>query len=168
MDIGEHPGSSLGNVYIITNADSVRMYKNNRFIKEYKKEDSPYKNLKHGPILIDDFIGDAIEKNENFKPAQAKTVKEVLNATAKYGLSNLPKGIYFKILKLLIWHRMKYSQAVELYSRYVGNWGGASTIYHFEAIKNKEVVKTVTKAPMTKVHIKVKADHSELVEKKFI
>nr|MCR4643485.1 glycoside hydrolase family 2 protein [Lachnospiraceae bacterium] len=34
MDIGEHPGGNRGAVYIFTNADSVRMYKNDVFIKE--------------------------------------------------------------------------------------------------------------------------------------
>jgi beta-galactosidase len=40
---------------ILLHADSVRMYKNNRFYKEYKKEDFRIK-FKDGPILIDDFI----------------------------------------------------------------------------------------------------------------
>ncbi|MDD7638027.1 MAG: glycoside hydrolase family 2 TIM barrel-domain containing protein, partial [Clostridiales bacterium] len=66
MDIGEHPGCNRGETYIFTNADSVRMYKNDRFIKEYKSADSPYQNLLHGPIIIDDFIGNAIAENEKF------------------------------------------------------------------------------------------------------
>jgi beta-galactosidase len=57
MDIGEHPGCNRGETYVFTNADKVRMFKNDRFIKEYSAADSPYKYLKHGPILIDDFIG---------------------------------------------------------------------------------------------------------------
>lgn len=164
MDIGEHPGSSRGNVYIITNADSVRMYKNDQFIKEYRKEESSYKNLKHGPILIDDFIGDAIEKNEGFKTAQAKGIKDALNAIARYGLPNLPKFMYLKIMKIMILYRMSYSQAVDLYGRYVGDWGGSSTEYRFEAIRNGKLVKTVTKAPMKRVILSVQVDHREMLE----
>ena len=44
MDIGEHPGSNRGDIYIFTNADSVKMYKNDIFIKEYTDKDSEYKN----------------------------------------------------------------------------------------------------------------------------
>lgn len=43
MDIGEHPGCNRGTIWIFTNADSVRMYKNDRFLKEYTASDSPYK-----------------------------------------------------------------------------------------------------------------------------
>lgn len=165
MDIGEHPGCNRGKTYIFTNADSVRMYKNGRFIKEYRKEDSPYKHLAHGPLLIDDFVGTAVEEGENFKEGQAKRVKKVLNDTALYGLSNLPKSTYLTALGLLVRYHMGVGDAVALYNKYIGDWGGTSTSYRFEAIKDGMVVKTVTKEPMTKLHLKVKVDHTELTEK---
>lgn len=164
MDIGEHPGCNRGDTWILTNADSVRMYKNERFIKEYRKEDSPYKGLKHGPLLIDDFIGDAIEKNEDFKPAQAKGIKDALNLTARYGLSNLPKSVYLTAVKMLTVYRMKPTQAVELYNKYIGDWGGASTVYRFEAVKHGKVVKTMVKEPSKEVKLWAQADHQTLLE----
>lgn len=165
MDIGEHPGCNRGETYIFTNADSVRMYKNERFIKEYKKEESPYKNLLHGPIVIDDFIGDAIAKNEKFAPAQEKAVKEALNLAARYGLSNLPKSVRLTAIKMLLLYHMKPEQAVILYNRYIGDWGVESTTYRFEAVEDGAVVKTVTRAPMKKAHLVAAADHTELKEK---
>ncbi|MCM1261123.1 MAG: glycoside hydrolase family 2 protein [Butyrivibrio sp.] len=165
MDIGEHPSCNRGKTYIMTNADSVRMYKNGRFIKEYTRENSPYTHLKHGPILIDDFIGDAIEKNENFKPAQAEAVKKILNATAMYGLSNLPKSVYLLAAKLIAVYHMKPQDAVTLYNRYIGDWGGASTSYRFEAVKGGKVIKEITKEPTVSLHIHAEADHYELAEK---
>lgn len=164
MDIGEHPGCNRGNTYILTNADSVRMYKNDRFIKEYTQKDSPYRNLAHGPILIDDFIGDAIEKNENFKPAQAKGIKDALNATARFGLSNLPKSVYLTAIRMMLIYHMKPTQAVTLYNRYIGDWGGASTSYRFEAVKDGKVVKQIVKEPMTSLHLQAIADHCDLAE----
>ena len=65
------------------------MYKMTGFLKRYTASNSPYKNLSHGPIAVDDFIGDAIEKEEDFKPEQARKVKYILNAAARYGLSDL-------------------------------------------------------------------------------
>ena len=165
MDIGEHPESNRGQVYIITNADSVRMYRNDQFIKEYTKQDSPYKYLKHGPILIDDYVGNLIVDNENFTPGQAKDIKAALNAVSRYGLTNLPARIKLKLLKLLTINRMTYSQAVDLYNKYIGDWGGSSTVYVFEAIKDGQVVKTVKKKPMTSLSLSAQADHNELSEK---
>lgn len=164
MDIGEHPGCNRGETYIFTNADSVRMYKNKRFIKEYRREESPYKNLKHGPIVVDDFIGNAIAENEKFSPAQEQAIKSALNATARYGLSNLPKSVYLTAIKMMLVYHMKPEEAVVLYNRYIGDWGGESTTYRFEAIKDGNVVKTITKEPMKTVHLVASTDHTELVE----
>ena len=85
MDIGEHPGCNRGTIWIFTNADSVRMYKNDRFLRSIPHQIRRIKILSHGPIAVDDFIGDAIEKEKDFKPEQARKVKYILNAAARYG-----------------------------------------------------------------------------------
>ncbi len=166
MDIGEHPGCNRGDTYIYSNADSVKMYKNGRFIKEYFPSDSAYKNLKHGPIRIDDFIGDAIKNGEDFTEKQAETVKEILNATALYGMSNLPKRIWVKAGFMMLRYHMNFSDAVALYGKYVGDWGGSATEYRFEAIKDGEVKKTVIKKPASGLDLSVSVSKSELRETK--
>ena len=164
MDIGEHPACNRGKTWIFSNADSVKMYKNDRFIKEYTRKDSSYKNLLHGPIEIDDFIGNAIAEGEDFTEKQAEEIKEALNHVARNGFSNLPKKIIFTALKMMVVYRMKPADAVILYNRYVGDWGGTSTVYKFEAIKDGKVVKTVVKEPMTQMHLQAEADHTQLTE----
>ncbi|MGN0168833.1 MAG: glycoside hydrolase family 2 TIM barrel-domain containing protein, partial [Acetatifactor sp.] len=166
MDIGEHPGCNRGILWIYSNADSVRMYKNDRFIKEYFPKESPFGNLKHGPVALDDFIGNAIAEEENFKPNQAEAVKKILNAVALYGLGGqLPKRVYLTALKLLLVYHMKVEDVVTLYNKYIGNWGGASTVYRFEAVKNGSVVKELVKEPVRSISLKCVADHTELEER---
>lgn len=164
MDIGEHPGCNRGNTWIFTNADSVKMYKNDRFIKEYSKSAKEYENLLHGPILIDDYIGNAIKEGENFAKKQAEEITYALNATALHGLSALPKKVIWIAIKMMLVYHMKPTQAVALYNKYIGDWGGTSTVYKFEAIKEGKVVKTVIKQPMTTVHLKANVSHTELCE----
>ncbi len=163
FDIGEHPACNRGNSYIITNADSVKMYKNDVLIKEYFPEDSAYKNIPHGPILINDYIGDAIEKGENFSKRQAKIIKDMLNDVALKGYDITPK-LVLRALRLILFYRMKPDQAVPIYNKYIGDWGGESREYKFEAIKDGEVVKTVVKAAVTKPQIMTKASHTLLTE----
>lgn len=165
MDIGEHPGCNRGTIWIFTNADSVRMYKNDRFIKEYKPSESPYKNLKHGPVMIDDFIGDALEKNERFKPKHAKQMAKAMNIVARGSLSHIPLNVIPTALKLALIYRMNYAEVADIYTRYIGDWGGTSTTYRFEAIKDGTIVKTIVKEPVKKIHLDVKVDHTLLVEK---
>ena len=67
MDIGEHPAGNWGTIYAFTNADSIRLYKNGEFVREFfpGKE---YPHMEHPPIPIDDRIGSLLEEKEGFSP----------------------------------------------------------------------------------------------------
>ena len=157
MEIGEYPASTLGTGYIFTNADSVRMYKNDKFIKEYPAS--------HGqPIPLDDLVGDLLITEEGFPKDQADAVKYILNSVAKYGPNHLPAGAIVKIPKLLMKYKMTIQQVTDLYTKYIGNWGENAVKYRLDAITDGRVVKSIVKAPMTKVILEAEADHTELVE----
>lgn len=164
MDIGEHPGCNRGNIYILSNADSVKMYKNDRFIKEYLPGMSPYKHLKHGPILIDDFIGDSLAQNERFRPKHAKEITDAMNLVARGSLNHIPKRLYLTALKLLLIYHIDFAEVTRLYTKYIGDWGGTATIYRFDAIKDGKVVKSVTKKPVREIRLEAEADHTILTE----
>ena len=164
MDIGEHPGCNRGNIYILSNADSVKMYKNDRFIKEYLPGMSPYKHLKHGPILIDDFIGDSFAQNERFRPKHAKEITDAMNLVARGSLNHIPKRLYLTALKLLLIYHIDFTEVTRLYTKYIGDWGGTATVYRFDAIKDGKVVKSVTKEPVREIRLEAEADHTILTE----
>lgn len=164
MDIGEHPACLMKDVYAVTNADTVRMYKNDQFIGAYDCGTSPFRNLPHGPVLIDDFVGNLLEKNEGFSHGKAEDIKKILQAANKYGLAHLPPHILLLAAKCMLLRGMKMSDAVALYNKYMGNWGGTVTTYRFEAVVNGKVVRTVEKRPVKQMKLDVKVSHTELVE----
>ncbi len=164
MDIGEHPASNRGDCYIISNADSVRMYKNGRLLKEYKAADSKFGALSHGPILIDDYIGNDLVELEGMKTKQAEICRHLLN---NYSLNNgkMTKAMIWDAIRLVVKYHMNPADAVPLYQKYIGNWGGESTEYRFDAVVNGEVVKSRTVAPMSKAKLDVKLSQDRLTEK---
>ena len=163
FDIGEHPACNRGKSYIITNADSVKMYKNDVLVKEYFPQDSNFENLKHGPILIDDFVGDAVENDGEFTKGQAKLIKQALNQVTLGGFKITP-SLAWIAFRLVVFHHVSPSKAVPIYNKFIGDWGGESREYKFEAIKDGKVVKTVKKAAVTNAHIEAKASHTLLTE----
>ena len=165
MDIGEHPGCIRGDTWIFTNADAVRMYKNDVFIKEYSKKDSPYPHLLHGPILVDDYIGNQLKENEPLTEKQAKDIKLALNTAAIKGLNKLPLSVKWIAVKEMLFHHMKPQDAVDLFQKYIGDWGGKSKTYTFEAIRDGRVVKTVKKQAVTQVKFHIQVSSTKLCEK---
>ena len=164
MDIGEHPAGDIGRVFVFTNADSVRLYKNDVFVKEFFPCRDEYPALPHPPVLVDDFIGGMLETQEHFEPKVAADVKYCLNAIEKFGPSALPAGAIAKFAKLMLFKGFKFSDGYELYGRYVSNWGGEATVWRFDAVKNGEVVKSVIKMPGQQVQLEISVSSTHLTE----
>ncbi len=164
MDIGEHPAGSIGDVYVFTNADSIRLYKNDIFVKEFYPDRETYGHMPHPPVIINDFIGELLETQEKYPRKLAEDIKTSLQAIAKYGQSNLPFKYMLKVGKLMAFKHFKFADGMELYGKYVANWGGSAPKYRFEAIKDGAVVKTVTKQPGSSIRLVAEADHTSLVE----
>ena len=165
FDIGEHPAGNRGKAYIYTNCDSVRMYKNDIFIKEYTHRDSAYKNLKNAPILIDDYVGDQMKEKEGFSDRQNSIVKEALNYIAMYGMNNIPAKIKLRLVEAMAVYCMKFEDAYRLYNQYIGNWGGSSVRFVFEGYKDGKKVKTLTKTTFARLHLEIRCSSMTLNEK---
>ena len=164
MDIGEHPASIKGNVWMFTNADSVKMYKNDHFIKEYKPHNEYFPHMVNSPILIDDYIGNLLETDEKMPSKKAKYVAKTLNYIGLNGYTKITPTLAKMALKCMLTYRMTINQIVDLYTKYVGDWGGKSTVYRFDAIKDGKVVKTVTKTPMSQMHLEIEPSSTLLHE----
>ena len=154
MDPGEHPAENRGKIYIFTNCDSVKMFKDDIFIKEYVPGTGFYKNLKNAPILIDDFIGDRLLKDKRFNEKQAGIFKDALNYMAT-GCGKRPFGFKMKLGMAMNRCKITPDDMFKLYCKYVGDRGGKQPVYRFEGIKDGETVVTVTKAPSTEIRLEL-------------
>ncbi len=152
MDIGDHPGGQLTSVYALTNADSVKMYKNDEFIAEFLPDTEHFPALPHPPVLIDDFVGNLIEKHESYSGSQAAQIKTILLSAAKHGMNSLPLADKALAAKLMFVDHITMEEATRLYGKYIGNWGGTALTYRFEAIRGGRVVKTVIREAVTSHH----------------
>ena len=164
MDIGEHPAGILGRVYLFTNADAVRFYRNDRFLCEYTPKNPDYPHLDRPPVELTDLLGGQVAENEPFSPRQAALVKDILNHSARFGSARMPLPLLLKAGWLMLRYRMTFQQAYQLYGKYIGDWGASARVYRFEAIRDGKVVKTVVKAPVTDVALTAEADHTVLTE----
>ena len=162
MDIGDYPGGQIGDVHVFTNADSVSLYKNGEFVTRLKAGN--WKGLTHGPMVADDTIGALLETQEGFDKPKAELVCSCLLAIQKRGLANLTPADMVKMGYAMAKYGMKYEDAVALYGKYVGNWGGEATLWRFDAEKDGMVVKSVTCCPSARLRLEVIPSHRELQE----
>ena len=161
MDIGEHPGGIIGPIYVFTNCDSIRFYKNDKYINEFYPNRENFKNLPHPPILIDDFIGDSLEVDEKYSLKDSENIKKVLMSISRYG-TDMPIKYKLRMAYAMIKNKLTVKAGIDLYSKYVGDWGGKRTIYKFEGYKNGVLVKKIIKTSVNSPKLVVELERKEL------
>lgn len=132
MNQGERTASNLGCVYVFTNCDFVRLYKNGDFIGDYFPDRKTFPNLPHPPVAITDLIGELLMRNEKISKQDADRIKRVLAAVVKYGDKSLPLRYQLAMGYTMLKLHYGYEDAVNLYTRYVAGWGTESTEFLFE------------------------------------
>lgn len=163
MDIGDYPAGRLRQVYVFSNADEVALYKNGAFVTMLRR--SQWTALPHPPFVVDDTIGELLESQEGFPPAKAKAIRECLLAARNCGgLAALPASAKAKMLWCMARYGLKFQDGVDLYGKYVANWGGEATVWRFDAIRDGETLASVTCCPSARLHLEATVSHTALTE----
>ena len=160
MDIGDYPAGKNDEIYAFTNAEEIRLYKNDAYVSSFFPEEDG--TGMHLPVLIDDLIGDLLESQEGFDPVKAERIRESLFAVKEYGPANLPAAEKAKLGYCMLRYKMSYKDCYDLYGKYVGNWGGEATVWRFDAVTDGKVVCSVSKSPGTDLHLECRASSTVL------
>lgn len=163
MDIGEHPGGVIGDVWIFTNCDYVKLYKNGKYTSTVYPDSSKFKNLPHPPIIAADFIGDALTVDDGLDPKAAALLTDTLVA-AQTKQWKLPPSKFIKAGAAMVVGKIPFGRMVDIVTKYVGGWGNEQITYSFEGYINDECVATVVKTAVTELCLDVKADSRVLHE----
>ena len=163
MDIGDYSAGQTGDIYAFTNADELRLYKNDDYVGSFSSKG--FEGLSHGPVLIDDTIGRLLEEKEGFSPEKAKALRRCLVSAGKHGLANMPLGDKLRMLACMLKYKLSMADGVALYGKYVGNWGGEATRWRFEGWKNGEKTCERLCAPGKLLHLELTPSTLRLSER---
>lgn len=158
---GDYDECRILPLYVMTNLDEVRLYKNGRFIRSFYPDRKDYPFLKHPPILVDDFIGPSFD--EGFSKRQSRIIVKALNYIGRVGAANLNPLKVAHAFLIAISHGKNIQDFNRWYSKYVTCWGSKSSIIEIRGIRNGKEIKSKVIGPSTKFHYQIKASKTELV-----
>jgi beta-galactosidase len=162
MDIGDYPAGTIGESVVFSNADEVNLYKNGDFVTTVHPGD--YKGLPHPPLMLNDTVGCLLETKEGYPREKAEILRKCMNSIAKHGLAGMPKTDMAKMAYAMVKYKLNYQDAVNLYGKYVANWGGEATVWRLEAKKDGLVVAVRDICPSAKLHLEARASTKILIE----
>ena len=149
MALGDHPGGFAGACWAFTNAESLRLYRDNDFVAEFTPDRrGRFAALPHPPIEIHDFVGLLLEKYEGIDRTAAPQVAAILNEMRRDSmeLSPLSRARMYSL-------HLSWNDLVQLYYKYIGVLGSPAAVYRFEAVWHGRAVRTVVKEPVQSVRL---------------
>ena len=165
MDIGEYPGGFIKDIIVMTNLDKVVLYKGNEEVKTFYPCEE-YKYLKHPPILLDDLIGDLIEKHEKFKKSDARILKSCLLSIQETGLEHMTFKTLMKMAYLLVFRGFTIAEGELIFGKYIGGWGDSNATFKIVGYKGDKKIKELRIESFKELNFNIKVDSTELIESK--
>ncbi len=163
MDIGEHPGGTIGDVWVFTNCDYVKLYKNGKYTSTIYPDSSKFKNLPHPPMIADNFIGDSLTTDDGIEGLAAELLTDTL-VCAQTKQWKMPPSKFLKAGAAMVVGKIPFGRMFDIVTKYIGGWGNEQITYAFEGYKGGECVATVVRTAVTDLHLDVKADALTLKE----
>ena len=163
MDIGEHPGGTIGDVWVFTNCDYVKLYKNGKYTSTIYPDSSKFKNLPHPPMIAADFIGDSLTTDDGIEGLAAELLTDTL-ICAQSKQWKMPPSKFLKAGAAMAIGKIPFNRMFDIVTKYIGGWGNEQITYAFEGYKDGECVATVVRTAVTDLHLDVKADSYVLKE----
>lgn len=158
---GDYKNLNTNEMYIFSNCEYVKMFKNDTFVETFYPNYKDYPHLIHPPIVVDDSIGQVLERQEKMSAKDSETLKKIMKRILQneYKMTFLDNLIVFRIF-----HKYKKPQNYlhELFQKYVIGEVNQDVVLRFDGYTNENVVKSVTISDTKKVNLSLEIDKEKL------
>lgn len=161
---GDYLNSKMDEMYIFTNCEYVKMFKNDSFVETFYPDVKEFPNLPHAPIKINDPIGQVLERQEKMSVKHSEKLKKIMRRAIK---NNYKLSIIDDLMVIRILHKYghKKTYIYELFRKYIIGEVNENVSCRFDGYTNENVVKSITLSDIKKVNYKFVLDNEKLIVK---
>ena len=140
MKPGDFAEAIYEKIYVATNCDYVKLYKNGEYVATFYPNKKEFPNLKHPPIIIDDIVGETL-KDERMSKKDEALIAKLLTKSGIVGFGHMSKADKLKLAMFMLKYKTSYQDVVDLWNEHIAAWGGLAKTFVFKGyIKDKEVI----------------------------
>lgn len=161
---GDYDAAQFGAVYLLTNCDYVKLYKNDVLLNQFYPARDIFPHLPFAPIILDDFIGEQLHNEGTFSASDSQSLRELFRLITRYGVDNLSLANKLKGLWVMKKNGLSEQDMVDLFTRYIGSWGEAAVNYRIEGYRDNQMVIVKHRGQSKQPTLSIKADTHQLVQ----
>lgn len=161
MHIGSRPAHAPDTVWVFTNCDRVQLSYCGQPVGMFEPDRKRFAHLVHPPIAIDDLIGSRLDELEGFHDRERTLLREALRLAATSGF-DLPLRIKLGVGLLMRRHRLRPSDAVSLFERFVLAWDDRPSVWEFTGYTGDAQVARQVFRPADTVHLEIACDRDSM------
>ena len=161
---GDYDAAQFGAVYLLTNCDYVKLYKNDELLNQFYPAREAFPHLPFAPIILDDFIGEQLHNEGRFSANDSQSLRELFRLITRYGADKLSLVNKLKGLWVMKKNGLSEQDMVDLFIRYIGSWGEAAVNYRIEGYRDDKRVITKYRGQGKQPRLVVQADNTQLVQ----
>lgn len=158
---GDYKNSKADEFYIFTNCEYVKMFKNDNFVETFYPNYKKYPHLAHPPIIINDEIGQVLQRMEKFSVRDSEIMKKIMKKSLKnnYKISFIDR---FKSALILKKYKHGPQYILELFRKYIIGEVNEDVIYRFDGYTNENVCKSITISDIKEINLHMEVDNEKL------
>lgn len=162
---GDIPEAKLMPFYVLSNAKTVKLYRGEDLIKEFKPRFDLYPHLKHPPFVIDYFIRkNFADKYAKFSSRAQNKLGKILNFAALNGLNRLRLSHKLSLALIMLRYKLDYQNLVEIWGENVTSWGVDNGVFTLKAYNGEgQLMKTQTIGPSLSYTYDVSVNKTKLI-----
>ena len=135
---GDQDEANFKPFVVFSNCDSIKLYRNGKYIKEFFPDTKRFPHLRHAPFIIDDFIGETFD--EGLSKRESKIISDALNYVGRTGMAHIEKKKLLKAILVLVKRRLDFDTVYSWYMKYISAWGEKANSYRLFGYKGGNVV----------------------------
>ncbi len=135
---GDQDEANFKPFVVFSNCDSIKLYRNGKFIRTFYPDKKSYPHLKHPPFIIDDFIGETFD--EGLSKRESLIISDALNYVGRTGIAHIEKKKLLKAILVLVRRHLDFDTVYSWYQKYISAWGEKANSYRLFGYKKDKVV----------------------------
>jgi beta-galactosidase len=129
--LGERSEAKSLPVYVFTNCDFVRVYRNGEDIGDYRRRRGELKGLAYPPVVIDEMVGSRLD-GYGFSAAEVRSLKRLLARIHETGTASLSVLQWLRLGWIFLRRGISFAEGERIMHQASTGWGDGEQTYRLE------------------------------------